>query len=444
MQYAKNLDEILNAFEPEPLAESDLEKYYYDGTMESRTGDKHGLPLEDLFRACCDRPTSSGNAHLLLGHKGCGKSTELNRMRKQFEDAGYPVRIVRCVIELDIGDLTYWDIMVMITAELCQIANDKNCHLGDLPKQMANFFTEEEIREERSMRGDLEASAGAGLNFLLSLVVGMKARMKASHTYRADIRKRVEKRASQWIDYINELNTTLVECLGDKRPILIFEDLDKITEPNNVWEVFNYGPLAAMPFPVIYTFPINLFYDSRFQDFAGRFEHVVLPLIKIRLQNGDANSDGYEAIKKILGKRADTETLFAPDALETLITKTGGSLRELFSRITQCANRARRRCKAEKVAARIELEDVEVALDALQSDLSRRIERKHYAMLAKLHSDPKEASAIEDKVMLLELMRSQAVLEYNKKRWCAVHPLIVDFLKDVGVIDADAMLASDV
>ena len=53
--------------------------------------------------------------------------------------------------------------------------------------------------------------------------------------------------------------------LGGKHPILIFEDLDKLN-PEDAWKVFyNYAAvLSGMDFPVIYTFPIALSYDSRF------------------------------------------------------------------------------------------------------------------------------------------------------------------------------------
>jgi len=440
IEYADSLDKILNAFEPEPLDSADLKTYYYDGTMESRTGDEYDSPLDDLADACV-RP-SQHNAHLLLGHRGCGKSTELNRLRDRLKDEGYPVIIIRCITELDILALSHWDIMVVISDVLCQIADKEGCNLGELQDKLLAFFNEIETIQETSKKGSLAVEANVGLGTpgplkpLLNLFAGLKSELKTGYERREKIRERVEKRSSEWIAYIQELNAILTTSLQGKQPILIFEDLDKIAEPEKVWHMFSYGPLAEMPFPVIYTFPIDLFYDGRFQGLEGRFKHVVLPLIKIRDQNGKQYDNGIAVIKKILERRSNIERLFTPKVLEELIIKTGGSLRELFSCIDQCASRALRRVRRTSVTtgARIELEDAQRVLTKLQSDLSRMIERRQYAMLAKIHQEPKEARAIEDKAMLLELMRSHAVLEYNRKRWCAVHPLIVDFLEELGEI----------
>ncbi|MDE7425515.1 MAG: hypothetical protein K2N51_17790 [Lachnospiraceae bacterium] len=41
---------------------------------------------------------------------------------------------------------------------------------------------------------------------------------------------------------------------------------------------------------------------------------------------------------------------------------------------------------------------------------------------------------IEDKQMLLKMLQASVVLEYNGKRWHNVHPLVVHFFKEQGLI----------
>lgn len=42
---------------------------------------------------------------------------------------------------------------------------------------------------------------------------------------------------------------------------------------------------------------------------------------------------------------------------------------------------------------------------------------------------------IEDKEMLLRMPQASVVLEYNGKRWHNVHPLVVQFFKEQGLIE---------
>ncbi len=95
MKYADQISEILNAFSPAPLRADQMEEFYCDNTMEYRTSDKYDSPIEDIYDSC--RSFDERGAYLLLGHRGCGKSTELNRMSERLAADGYPVKTVTAV-----------------------------------------------------------------------------------------------------------------------------------------------------------------------------------------------------------------------------------------------------------------------------------------------------------------------------------------------------------
>ena len=86
MKYANNVSEIINAFSAAPLQKEYMEEFYCKGTMEYRTSDKYNSPIEDIYDIC--RSRSEHNACLLLGHRGCGKSTELNMMSERLAEIG--------------------------------------------------------------------------------------------------------------------------------------------------------------------------------------------------------------------------------------------------------------------------------------------------------------------------------------------------------------------
>lgn len=114
--------------------------------------------------------------------------------------------------------------------------------------------------------------------------------------------------------------------------------------------------------------------------------------------------------------------------MERLIRFTGGSLRDLFHGINASAKRAVRRD-----SGRISMEDAERALEELKTSLTRRIEEKDYPFLLDIYNGNKER--IQDRKMLLEMLQASVVLEYNGKRWHNVHPLVVRFFREQGLIE---------
>lgn len=184
--------------------------------------------------------------------------------------------------------------------------------------------------------------------------------------------------------------------------------------------------MTGVPIPVIYTFPIALSYDPRFAALEGFFTVKTLPMIKLENLDGSRNDSGYDTIFNIIEKRACKE-LFEDDVLERLTFQTGGSLRDLFFAINTSAQRAVRR-KSQTIGQ----EDADKALEQLKTSLTRRIEQKHYSFLVDIFKGNRER--IQDREVLLEMLQANTVLEYNGKRWHNVHPLVVEFLKDQGLL----------
>ena len=99
IERAENLGGVLKAFRTEPLNKSEFSKFYYDKTMPIRTSNKCATPLRDLFHECSLPLTK--NAHLLMGHGGSGKSTELFNLKQQFEENGQPACIIDFMANTD-------------------------------------------------------------------------------------------------------------------------------------------------------------------------------------------------------------------------------------------------------------------------------------------------------------------------------------------------------
>ncbi|MCI8408800.1 MAG: hypothetical protein HFJ09_05960 [Lachnospiraceae bacterium] len=432
MRYANQIDEMINAFTPEPLKIEQMDDFYCSDTMEFRMSDKYSSPMEDIFDIC--QEGEGHNAFLLLGHKGCGKSTELNRLSMKFASQGYKVETIVCSMDLDMFNIVYSDLFVLMGEALLKIAKESGCEMSkNILDNIMNFWSEgiETTASQKVETASIETEMSVGtigvLNSLLKMFAKIKADLKFNEETRREYRKKISIRSSEWIGLLGNVSKEIMKKTEGKYPIIIFEDLDKLN-PEDAWKIFyNYAAiLSSMPFPVIYTFPIGLSYDVRFSAMEGYFITKTLPMIKIETIKGETFVEGIDIIRDIVGKRADLG-LFEENVLEELIQYTGGSLRDLFHAINASAKRAGRR-----KSNRISKEDAERALEELKTSLTRRIEQKDYEFLLNIYKGNKEL--IEDKQMLLKMLQASVVLEYNGKRWHNVHPLVVRFLKEQGLV----------
>jgi len=434
IEKAENLSSIPRAFGPEPLKESALSRFYCENTMAIRTGDEWNSPLDNLFEDCI---TPLGeNAHLLLGHRGCGKSTELYQLKKRLEDAGQPAWIIDAEKEMDIYQVNCWDIMLNITEGLCGIANNNNIKIPDATLVAVFDYIKKDTEkiDETGNTATAEVSGGVGvktpsiLGILLDAFVSVKSELKANTVTRTIIKEKMEKRASEWINYIKEISDCVVRGLNGKQPVLIFENLDKLQPPEKAFSIFHYHVLAKMTFPIIYTFPVSLYYAPEFASIKNFYKPHILPMIKVSNKDKSENEEGIKIIREIVELRADGK-LFDKKALDLLIKKTGGALRDLFECIVIAARRARRRG-----VEKIEEEDARRVLDELRSEMSRQIYQADYPKLVNIYNSAKYREQIEDVQFLLQKMQTLTVLEYNGDRWHDLHPLIAEFLINQRVI----------
>lgn len=433
MKYANQVSDVLNAFSPEPLQIEQMGEFYCDNTMEFRMSDKYCSPIDDIFDMCSTN--GAHNAFLLLGHKGCGKSTELNRMSQKFKSNGYMVKTVVCSMDLDLVNIVYSDLFILMGEALLKMADELKCTINKTTlEKINNFWNEGEETAVVQKQGScaLETEIGVEtpsvLTVILSAFAKIKADLKLSEETRVEYRKKLSVHLSEWIELLRCVADAITQKTGGKQPIIIFEDLDKLN-PDDAWNVFySYAAiLSGMSFPVIYTFPIALSYDTRFSAVEGYFIAKTLPMIKIETIDGTPYEEGIDVIKEIVQKRANLN-LFEENVLENLIQNTGGSLRDLFHTINAAAKRAERR-----QSASVSEEDAQKALEELKTSLTRRIEQKDYEFLAKIYTGNKEL--IEDKEILLKMLQASVVLEYNGKRWHNVHPLVARFLIEQGLIE---------
>jgi len=147
---------------------------------------------------------------------------------------------------------------------------------------------------------------------------------------------------------------------------------------------------------------------------------------------------GIEAIRTVVLSRAE-EKLFEPGQIDALIRASGGSLRFLFSLIREAGLEAEIAGNAAVTkAAATRAVDLSIApfrnrLGTGPYDPKPVTWEQKAEKLKQVYQG--EAPAPDD--ILYSLLRSRAVLFVNGKGRYAVHPIVVDILREAGVLDAN-------
>ena len=421
--------ECLNSFESEPLRDKNYDAMFCD-THEARTGDEHKNPisyLEDSYKQAFE-PLHT----LLIGHPGSGKSTEMQTFVRAMRSSGYYVVDISARDRLDLNSASYTDALIMIMIELIEKAVNEGLRIRDEVADDIKTYWKKVTTKTSESGKDYNGKLDAGLNVFFA---SLKGTIRAEKVTREKIQTVIDPEIGEFINLMRSISENIKNELHAQErphmPIVVVDDLDKLITERAKDLFFMHGStFAMMPFHVIYTFPVQLTYSSEFESTRGYFEHKRLPMIKLRGWSAYSGytpfPQGRDVLRNIVGKRAK-EGLIETEALNLMIEKTGGFLRDLFIVIKEAALRAKSRG-----SIRIEVEDAQAALKSLRADISRMLYGDHYEILKEVYNG--EKSAIKKREEMLDLLNSRALLEYNGEQWRDLHPLVEDFLRDNKII----------
>ena len=378
--------------------------------------ERAGKPLNKLIRALM-RQHRQQPKYFFSGHRGCGKSTELNRLaaddeiNKRFFIVKYSVKDV-----CDVNNLNYVDVLFSMGAQLYIQYIDAGKELEpELLKELESWGRTLELESEKTKSAEASVKGGIRAFFL-----SVQAKIKSEHTTRKIIREQIEPKLSELIDKINMIIAD-IEGKEKKNVLVIIDDLDK-PSLEQAKEIFynNYTAITQPACYIVYTVPISIFFAPEFT--AIRESRFFLPNIKLHTKN-DRNSiyePGYELMRTFVYKRMKEE-LIEPEALDLAIKMSGGVFRE-GARIMQIA--ADTAIENERTC--ISKEDVERAEREIRSDFKRILKSDDYNALNEIY----ESNDIRGIEKIGHLLHNLSVLEYeNEENWYDIHPTLEELLK---------------
>lgn len=437
---ATTLTEVSNAFQPRPLDATELATYYVQVDQER---DAHLSRLVELKKAL-----EKQNIKILFaGHRGSGKSTELNRLRNEIQERFFVVPF-SVSDELDIGDMDYIDLVMVMMEKLAEAAVSEGLISQDdqLLEKITGWLTDvtdikaEQTAYQAEVQAGLKASQGL-LGVLLGVVAEFKASVRAGTDQKREYRKKIEPRISLLKANCNILINTVDKVLlsKGKELLLLVEDLDKV-EPQRIQDIFSKrsGVLSEINTRIIYTVSLFSLSSPSLRDMMSRFQIQSLPMIKVCSKEGTEHASGIAAIWQIVERRMDT-ALFANElVLAAMIKNSGGVLRDLFEMVEVAANAA-----DYGRSTAITAEHADYALQRLKSKYHDMISvgnekaaglttEKLYEKLVEIAGSSVKKFPLDE--ILLMLLSCLAVVEYNGEQWFDVHPAVKSLLKDMGKI----------
>lgn len=416
MSLANNLDQAYRACDPDkPLAADD--ERYVDLSEVRGTRVLATKIARRISR--CDK--SQFHQQLITGHRGCGKSTELLRLKKELEESNFFVVYIDTEELLDLVDLDYLDVMLSIAKQTEQELRNQDIFISkDLLTEISDWFTDKvtETDETAEIIGAVktEAEAGAKVPFFASLMASLTAEIKSASSRRTTTRQKLKREQAVFTARLNNLLLDARHKVQEKTHtdiVLIVDGLEKMhyeilsdgQSTHNRLFVQHAEQLKAPECHIIYTMPISLAYNANLGNDFDTPE--VIPMVK-------TSPEGIARLHEVIGQRVNIESIVEdPEFIDELAMLSGGVMRDLIRLV---------RLATETDNEKIGREDIDEARKTLIREYDRLLRDVEIEQL-KWVLKHRRVTGDEAFARMLYL---RLILEYhNGERWANLHPAIM-------------------
>ncbi|NEP36106.1 MULTISPECIES: ATP-binding protein [unclassified Moorena] len=392
-----------------------------------------------------DQPT----CQLFTGHIGCGKSTELSRLKAELLAEDFHVVYFESDQDLEMNDVDVGDILLVIARQVSESleASQVNLQLKgfkaflqDITNLLDSDVTGVEVKIPKV--GGIGVKEKQG-EYSLSVGIGkITTRAKNSPTLRNRLRDYIEPRTKTIIDVINtELIEPAIAQLqhqGKRGLVVIVDNLDRVEIVPKPWGrpqpeylfVDRGEQLRQLNCHVIYTMPLGLRFCNDIVRLTNRFgvEPKVLPMVPVTQRNGKECEEGMARLRAMVMARAFPklasaqrlqkipEVFDAPETLDRLCSISGGHVRELLAMIRDWIM-----VEGKLPLSRAGLDQV---IRSRCNKIRLAIDEKEWELLRQVHQSQEVSGDDHYRV----LVRSLFVYEYYDAQgsWFTVNPILVE------------------
>jgi hypothetical protein len=419
---------LYNAFKPDTPLKAGDPVYVECGAVRGDSNIEEELGREILFSE------TGKSCQLYAGHRGCGKSTELLRLKQFLEENGcYVIYFDAGNQGIDVEDAQYTDVLLACTT---YISSDLN-HVEQKP--LFDWLQErwEDIKDLSSTKITLQNTTEVVQQF-----TGLVSNLKAVPSLRYQIRRKIEPYTITLLKALNEFIDQAKQKLPSKysQLAIIADSLDRIVPViqqdgrTNHEHIFldRYEQLKALNCHVIYTVPISLLYSNRAGDLRHNYgDAQILPMIQVKTSQGKIYQPGLDKMKEVIDKRVNhvnskyplKSVLFPTDKIfEEICLISGGHIRELLLIIRAAIKRTKN--------LPVSTSAIQRAIIETRDTYRRTVEEEQWQALAEVA----RSKRIGNNDVYRNLLFNRCILEYcdfnqtednlANSRWYDVNPLI--------------------
>lgn len=394
----KKFEAIYPNLRVKPLTTEDDFKSFYEPLAKGMISD---------FTTNLDMNQDTGK-FFFTGQRGCGLTTELNHLAMDLTKK-YTI-IHFSILELvDPLDPDFKDILLSTAVEMLRKLLDLGFEPENLKPAVKVILTLIERNIEAFEKHHIEMN----FEYLYHMML--------AHTKkRGEIRSKMESRTVDIIDIISDC-ASLLEQFTNKQPIVLIDDLDKVTveEAEKIF-LKNKHSMLLPKCRIIYTMPFGLYYKDEFTLLTRDYQDcLVIPLVNIYSKENKENEKGIEIFEKIIKKRIkEPETYFDDEIVTDIIIRTGGIVKHLLEHLNQCCF-VNMQEKKEFIGDKT----LKTVINRRKREWYRLLDKKERSMLRKVY-DSKNIYSVDSKT-LPHLLDFGFVLEQRQDEvWFDIHPIL--------------------
>ncbi|WP_293082769.1 ATP-binding protein [Moorena sp. SIO4A1] len=392
-----------------------------------------------------DQPT----CQLFTGHIGCGKSTELSRLKAELLKEDFHVVYFESDQDLEMNDVDVGDILLVIARQVSESleASQVNLQLKgfkafleEITTLLGSDVTGVEVKIPKV--GEFGVKEKQGEYSLSAGIAKITTKAKNSPTLRNRLRDYIEPRTKTIIDVINtELIEPAIAQLqhqGKRGLVVIVDNLDRVEIVPKSWGrpqpeylfVDRGEQLRQLHCHVIYTMPLGLRFCNDIVRLTNRFgvEPKVLPMVPVTQRNGKQCEEGMAQLRAMVMARAFPklapaqrlqgipEVFDAPETLDKLCAISGGHVRELLAMLRDWIM-----LEGKLPLSRAGLDQV---IGSRCNKIRLAIDEEEWKLLRQVHQNQEVSGDDHYRV----LVRSLFVYEYydTQGSWFTVNPILVE------------------
>jgi hypothetical protein len=449
-----NLQKFFQATDPaKPLSIGNLEdKQYYIDFSSVRGGEIIKKLKQKITFLSPDQPTCT----LFTGHIGCGKSTELLRLKVELEQEGFHVVYFESSEDLEMTDVDISNVLLAIAHQISQSLDNITIEEPRGLKELLRGAGKLLLTELEFQKFELGWPEGIGLpkgiklgfrannqgEFSLAMGIGeITAKAKSDAKLREKLNQYLGPQKNQLLNAINkELLEPMLAKLkqqGKKGLVVIVDNLDRL---DNREQLFGRSQqeylfvdqgeyLSKLHCHLVYTIPLALKFSNDYGNLIQRFEEPkVLPMVSVQLQDGSDHKKGMALMRQMVLARAFPdldeqqrlgaipEVFDSTETLDRLCRVSGGHVRDLLRLLNTWI--------MEEMQLPLSRTTLEVVIRARRNEMTMPISDDEWELLRQVRRRKKVAGHQQYQT----LIRSRLVFEYrdSEEPWFDINPVLAE------------------